>query len=86
MPQQYYIKDNNEALIIEDKPFASGGEGGLFNILSPATYSAGYVVKIIHSHKLNPTREAKVLYLIANRPKFEYNPEHQTIIDRKAHV
>jgi DNA-binding helix-hairpin-helix protein with protein kinase domain len=80
MPQQFYIKDSNEAITIADKPFASGGEGALFNIISPATYSAGHVAKIIHPQKLNPTREAKVLYLINNRPKFEYNPEHQPII------
>jgi len=80
MPQQFYLKGSNQALIIEDKPFASGGEGALYNILQPATYVAGYVAKIIHSHKLNPTREAKVLYLINNRPQFEYNPEHQPII------
>ncbi len=80
MPQQFYLKNNNQALVLEDKPFASGGEGSLYNILQPATYVAGYVAKIIHPHKLNPVREAKVLYLINNRPQFEYNPEHQPII------
>ncbi len=80
MPQQFYLKGTNEALLITDKPFASGGEGALYDILQPANYVGGYVAKIIHAHKLNPIREAKVNYLIANRPQFEYNPEHQPII------
>jgi serine/threonine protein kinase len=80
MPLQYYIQGTNEALVIEDKPFASGGEGGLYRILQPAGYAANYVAKVIHPNKLSPEREAKVRYLISNRPKFEYQPDFQPIV------
>ena len=80
MAQQYYIKGTNEAVVIDDKPFASGGEGGLFNIHSPSRY-VNFVAKIFHPNKRkDQQREAKINYLIENRPNFEYNPTHQPII------
>lgn len=80
MAQQFYIKGTNEAVVLDDKSFASGGEGGLFNIQSPSRY-VRYVAKIFHPHKRkDQQREAKINYLIENRPDFEYNPSHQPII------
>jgi serine/threonine protein kinase len=80
MAQQFYIKGTNEAVIVDDKPFAGGGEGGLFNIQSPSRYVT-YVAKIFHTHKRkDQQREDKINYMIENRPQFEYNPAHQPIV------
>ncbi|MCP4438532.1 MAG: serine/threonine protein kinase [Aureispira sp.] len=79
MPIQYYIQDTNEAILVEDKPFASGGEGGLHEILEPARLMT-YVAKIFHANKRDKEKEKKIKYLIANPPSFEYSPEHQPII------
>lgn len=80
MSLQFYIKGTNEAVIVEDKPFASGGEGGLHIIESPTRF-VRHVAKIFHLNKRDDQqREAKINYLIANRPKFEFTPGHDTII------
>jgi serine/threonine protein kinase len=76
----YYLKGSNEAVLIEEKPFASGGEGALHQILSPARY-INHVAKVFHIHKRGDfLREAKIIYLIENRPRFDYTPDHETII------
>ena len=76
----YYLKGSNEAVLIEEKPFASGGEGALHQILSPARY-INHVAKVFHIHKSGDfLREAKIIYLIENRPKFDYTPDHETFI------
>lgn len=79
MPIQYYIQDTNEAILVEDKPFASGGEGGLHEILNPARLM-NYVAKVFHVNKRDKEKERKIKYLIQNPPTFDYTPEHQPII------
>lgn len=79
MPTQYYIQDTNEAILVEDKPFASGGEGGLYEILNPARLM-NYVAKVFHINKRDKEKERKIKYLMANPPSFEHNPDHQPII------
>lgn len=79
MPKQLYIKAINQAVVIDDAPFASGGEGELFNISSPAQWT-NYVAKVFHSNKRDAEKEAKIDYLLKNPPVFEGNPVDQPII------
>lgn len=79
MPQQFYIKELNETVIIEDSPFASGGEGELFNVLRPLTLNH-CVAKIFHKNKRDAEKEAKINYLIKNPPAFEGDLEEQPIV------
>ena len=79
MPRQLYIQAINQAVIIEDNPFASGGEGELFNILNPSGLS-NCVAKIFHPNKRDPEKEAKIGYLLQNPPVFEGVLEEQPIV------
>jgi DNA-binding helix-hairpin-helix protein with protein kinase domain len=80
MSLQFYIKDSNEAVRIEEKPFASGGEGALHTVISPVRF-ANHVAKIFHPHKRNDQRrEDKINYLIEHIPDFEYSVGHDSII------
>lgn len=74
-----YIKAINQAVIIENSPFASGGEGELFKILSPAGLS-NCVAKVFHLHKRDPEKEAKIEYLLQNPPVFEGGLDEQPIV------
>ncbi|MCH2046697.1 MAG: serine/threonine protein kinase, partial [Saprospiraceae bacterium] len=76
---QYYIKNTNEAVIVQEKPFASGGEGTLHEIQKPARFIK-HVAKIFHPKKRDKEKERKIDYLINNPPKFEYSTDHQPII------
>jgi serine/threonine protein kinase len=79
VPKQLYIKAINQAVIIEDRPFASGGEGELFKILSPAGLS-NCVAKVFHLNKRDPEKEAKIEYLLQNPPVFEGVLDEQPIV------
>lgn len=79
MPKQLYIKSINQAIIIEDKPFASGGEGELFQVLSPAGLS-NCVAKVFHLNKRDAQKEAKIEYLLQNPPVFEGALDEQPIV------
>lgn len=54
--------------MLSKKPFASGGEGHLYKIISPHSFAQS-VVKIYHPNKLSPTKEAKIDYLLEHPPK-----------------
>jgi len=79
VPQQFYIKDLNETVIIADNPFASGGEGELYDILRPLALKH-CVAKIFHKNKRDAEKEAKINYLIKNPPAFEGDLDQQPII------
>jgi len=80
MPQQFYIAGSKEAISLPDKPFASGGEGGLYAIEHPVRY-LNYVAKIYHPHKRkSESREEKLSYMLENRPNVEQEGQHQPII------
>lgn len=68
------LKDSGLELRIEDEPFASGGEGGLYFIKKPFGYRK-YVAKIYHPHKRKKEREEKIEYLVARPPSFEKDNE-----------
>jgi hypothetical protein len=67
MAQLYRLKKQNLALQLAPKPFASGGEGGIYEIALPYGYEE-YVAKIIHPFKQNPIRVAKLQFLVDNQP------------------
>lgn len=79
MPKQLYIKSINQAIVIDDNPFASGGEGELFNILEPSNLGS-YVAKVFHLNKRDAQKEAKIAYLLDNPPVFEGAPTEQPIV------
>lgn len=63
----FYTKYSKEKIKISDKPFASGGEGAIYAIASPRSYSH-LVAKMYYPEKRTPEREAKMLYLMQNPP------------------
>ena len=79
MPKQLYIKSINQAIIIDDNPFASGGEGELFKILNPVGLG-NCVAKVFHLNKRDAQKEAKIEYLLQNPPVFEGLLEEQPIV------
>ena len=79
MPQQIYIQGSGEAITIEDKPFASGGEGGLHRIINPARF-INHVVKIMHPNKRDQEKIEKINYLRNNPPILSTPDQLQSII------
>ena len=67
--QQVQITSKNITLFIAAQPFARGGEGLLYEVLSPKAYK-GAVVKIYHQEKRTQQRAKKIDYLVANPPLF----------------
>ena len=54
-----------QTVTIEDKPFASGGEGAVHKIMSPASYK-GYCAKLyFHQHRTK-RREQKIEFMVKN--------------------
>ena len=75
----YYLKYSKEKIKLAAKPFAGGGEGNLYKILSPKALS-GYVAKIYHPQKLNKERQEKIHYLYNNPPKGLQEGQHPAFI------
>ncbi|CAA6807885.1 MAG: Unknown protein [uncultured Aureispira sp.] len=63
----FYTKYSKEKIKISDKPFASGGEGAIYAIASPRSYSH-LVAKIYYPEKRTPERAAKMQYLMQHPP------------------
>jgi serine/threonine protein kinase len=63
----FYTKYSKEKIKISDKPFASGGEGAIYAIASPRSYSH-LVAKIYYPEKRTEEREAKMQYLMQHPP------------------
>ncbi len=80
MPLKFYIKDTGTVVFTEEKPFASGGEGALFQVLKPDNLNK-LVAKIYHKNKRNDQKHKKTEYLIENPPEFEdISPGEEPII------
>lgn len=63
------ITHKNTPINIATKPFASGGEGEVYTILSPKNLSR-QIAKIFKPSKRTPEREAKMKYMLANPPAY----------------
>lgn len=78
MPKYVQLK-NNLQLALEDKPFASGGEGDLYRIIHPGTYNH-LVVKLYKPEKQTDDRRRKLEYLAANPPPLHPHNGHHAVI------
>ncbi|MCP4440565.1 MAG: hypothetical protein GY810_16590 [Aureispira sp.] len=67
MGKYLYTKHSKEKLRLSLKPFAGGGEGNLYKIVSPSKWK-NYAAKIYHKSKRSPIREAKLQYMLDNAP------------------
>lgn len=63
----FYTKYSKQKIKITAKPFASGGEGAIYAIASPRSYSH-FVAKIYYPEKRTAEREEKMHYLIQHPP------------------
>lgn len=63
----FYTKYTKEKIKIASKPFASGGEGALYHVVSPRQYKH-LIAKIYYPEKRSPLRENKITYLIQHPP------------------
>lgn len=77
---RYYLKQAEEWVQLSDKPFAGGGEGNLYRIISPAKYQKKYVAKIYHPHKLTEERARKIDYLSTYSPQLEGEGGHTSVV------
>ncbi len=66
----YLLQQAGERIYLSEKPFAGGGEGNLYHIVSPAKYKK-FVAKIYHPHKLTEERARKIDYLSTYPPELE---------------
>lgn len=78
MSKELHLK-NGTRLFIEPKSFANGGEGDLFKIIGPISFT-NHVVKIYKIGKRTKDRENKLQYLIEHRPETLENNNHHSII------
>lgn len=78
MKKVFYTNDKVE-LILEDEPFASGGEGNIYRIKTPTKYRK-FVAKLYHAPKRTPQRQRKVEYLVKNPPFDNTNRRHHSLI------
>ena len=58
-----------EAIQLVENPFASGGEGAVYKVISSPKYSHEVCVKIYHAHVLNKEREERIKYMVLNPPQ-----------------
>ena len=70
--------DKNISVQTTQKPFASGGEGEVFNILAPKNLSK-QIVKVFKPSKRTPEREAKIKYMLANPPAYLDDPSNAVV-------
>src|SRR5688500_8874263 len=66
-------------IIIEDAPFANGGEGDLFRILSPSNFK-DQVAKIYKQDKRSKEREHKIKFLSQNQPQIQVHGGNYSVI------
>lgn len=79
MPKKVRLGDSNEVIQLDKKPFAAGGEGELYRVVSPTTYRQS-VVKLYFKDKRTEKQATKIQYLIENPPNIVNQGGHQSII------
>lgn len=70
---------NGLEISIKDAPFASGGEGELFEIVMPL-HLKDQVVKLYKVDKRTAERENKITYLVNNPPKIAVKDGHHSVV------
>ncbi len=79
MPKKVRLGIAGVSIQIEDKPFAAGGEGELYHIISPAKYRSS-VAKIYFPEKRTIKQAKKIQYLIQNPPELALHEGHQAVV------
>lgn len=59
----------HEKIILDDEALSSGGEGAVYKIKSPSSYSSKYCVKIYYDKKRTEDRLQKIEFMVKNPPK-----------------
>jgi serine/threonine protein kinase len=85
MPKKITLGNSKQIIQLEKKPFAAGGEGELFRIVSPSAYRQ-LVVKLYFKDKRTEKQATKIEYLIQNPPDIVNQSGHQSIIWAKDSV
>lgn len=78
MSNRVFLNSKENPIFIEKQPFASGGEGNIYRIIT-ARYRDS-VVKIYHSDKRTKAKEGKVKYLVQNPPDAQNVNGHNSVV------
>jgi serine/threonine protein kinase len=78
MSNRFFLDSRHNPIFIEKQPFASGGEGNLYRIIT-AKYR-DCVVKIYHPEKRTAAKEGKVKYLVQNPPDTHNVNGHNSVV------
>ena len=65
---KFFIKSTGAFIELEEKPFASGGEGALYKIIKSDKWGH-FVAKIFHKNKLDHQKQQKITYLLITLQK-----------------
>lgn len=68
MPQRYFLHPERELVELDEKPFASGGEGELYSIRSPRRFHR-HVAKLYFAKKRDAQRASKIHFLLEHPPQ-----------------
>lgn len=68
-----FINSKGEKIILAEQAFAMGGEGAIYEIVSPT--HAGFVAKVYHKKELAAQREEKIVFMQQNNPTTHASPE-----------
>ena len=79
MPKKVTLGNSKQTIQLDKKPFAAGGEGELFRVVSPSAYRQ-FVVKLYFQGKRTKKQATKIQYLIQNPPGIVNKSGHQSII------
>ena len=75
---QQFTNQSGLTFTITSKPFATGGEGGVYDVLSPT--NSGLVAKIYHNAEIANGRREKIIFMHANNPTDTAAPEVKNAI------
>ena len=70
---QQFTNQVGLSFTLAPEPFATGGEGGVYDVLSPD--NSGLVAKIYHNAELALERKEKIAFMHANNPTDTADPE-----------
>ena len=76
------VTSSQKTINIEDQHFASGGEGKIHKITSPAAYK-NYCVKLYESKYCTPERQNKLTFLIQNTPAHLQNNDYMVCFPKE---
>ena len=78
MSNRVFLNSRENPIFIEKQPFASGGEGNIYRIITAKYRNA--VVKIYHPEKRTTAKEGKVKYLVQNPPDAQNVNGHNSVV------